>query len=80
MAFAPLLVGPIFGFFSGLVVTKAQIPSFIVTLGTLMMARSLNFVLSGASEGQQLSFEIGAKVDKKAVIDHHDFEVGDFVI
>ncbi|MCB1607099.1 MAG: hypothetical protein KDI71_09015 [Xanthomonadales bacterium] len=31
------------------------------------MARSLNFVLSGASEGQQLSFEIGAKVDKKAL-------------
>ena len=43
---APLLVGPLFGLFAGLVVTKARIPSFIVTLGTLMMARSLTLVVT----------------------------------
>ena len=43
---APLLVGPLFGLMAGLVVTKARIPSFIVTLGTLMMARSLTLVVT----------------------------------
>jgi ribose transport system permease protein len=42
----PLLVGPAIGVFAGLVVTKARIPSFIVTLGTLMMARSLTLVVT----------------------------------
>ena len=42
----PLLVGPLIGLFAGLVVTKARIPSFIVTLGTLMMARSLTLVVT----------------------------------
>ncbi|MEP0324712.1 ABC transporter permease [Bauldia litoralis] len=42
----PLLVGPLFGLMAGLVVTKARIPSFIVTLGTLMMARSLTLVVT----------------------------------
>jgi ribose transport system permease protein len=42
----PLLVGPTIGLFAGLVVTKALIPSFIVTLGTLMMARSLTLVVT----------------------------------
>jgi ribose/xylose/arabinose/galactoside ABC-type transport system permease subunit len=42
----PLLVGPLIGLFSGLVTTKALIPSFIVTLGTLMMARSLTLVVT----------------------------------
>jgi ribose transport system permease protein len=44
--FAPLFVGPALGLFAGLVVTKARIPSFIVTLGTLMMARSLTLVVT----------------------------------
>lgn len=43
---APLFVGPLFGFVAGLVVTKARIPSFIVTLGTLMMGRSLTLVVT----------------------------------
>ncbi len=43
---AALLVGPAFGLVAGLVVTKARIPSFIVTLGTLMMARSLTLVVT----------------------------------
>lgn len=42
----PLLVGPAIGVFAGTIVTKAGIPSFIVTLGTLMMARSLTLVVT----------------------------------
>jgi ribose/xylose/arabinose/galactoside ABC-type transport system permease subunit len=42
----PLLIGPLFGLVAGLIVTKAKIPSFIVTLGTLMMARSLTLVVT----------------------------------
>ena len=41
-----MLIGPLFGVFHGLVVTKGKIPSFICTLGTLMMARSLAFVIT----------------------------------
>ncbi len=43
---APLLVGPLFGLVVGLVVTKVRIPSFIVTLGTLMIGRSLTLVVT----------------------------------
>ena len=42
----PLFIGPLIGLLAGLVVTKALIPSFIVTLGTLMMARSLTLVVT----------------------------------
>lgn len=47
-----LLIGPAIGFVNGVVTTKGRIPSFIVTLGTLMMARSLAFVVTG---GQVIS-------------------------
>ncbi len=47
-----LLIGPALGLANGVVVTKAGIPSFIVTLGTMMMARSLAFVTTG---GQVIS-------------------------
>ena len=43
---APLFVGPALGLIVGIIVTKARIPSFIVTLGTLMMARSLTLVVT----------------------------------
>ena len=43
---APLFVGPLLGLIVGFIVTKAKIPSFIVTLGTLMMARSLTLVVT----------------------------------
>jgi len=43
---APLFVGPLLGLIVGIIVTKAKIPSFIVTLGTLMMARSLTLVVT----------------------------------
>lgn len=41
-----LLIGPAFGALHGIIVTKAKVPSFIVTLGTMMMARSLAFVVT----------------------------------
>lgn len=41
-----LLIGPVFGIFHGIIVTKGKIPSFITTLGTMMMARSLAFVVT----------------------------------
>lgn len=43
---APLLIGPLFGLIAGIVVTKVRIPSFIVTLGTLMIGRSLTLVVT----------------------------------
>ena len=43
---APLLVGPLLGLFVGFIVTKARIPSFIVTLGMLMIGRSLTLVVT----------------------------------
>jgi ribose transport system permease protein len=43
---APLFVGPLLGLFVGFVVTKARIPSFIVTLGMLMVGRSLTLVVT----------------------------------
>ena len=42
----PLFIGPLLGLFVGIIVTKARIPSFIVTLGTLMMGRSLTLVVT----------------------------------
>jgi ribose transport system permease protein len=43
---APLFVGPMLGAFVGFIVTKAKIPSFIVTLGMLMVGRSLTLVVT----------------------------------
>jgi ribose/xylose/arabinose/galactoside ABC-type transport system permease subunit len=40
-------VGPLLGLMNGLIVTKGRIPSFIATLGTMMIARSLAFVITG---------------------------------
>lgn len=42
-----LLVGPLLAVFSGFLVTQFLIPSFIVTLGMLMIARSLTLVVTG---------------------------------
>ena len=41
-----LLIGIGFGFFNGTLVTKGNIPSFIVTLSSLFMARGLSFVVT----------------------------------
>lgn len=41
-----LLVGPLLAVFSGMLVTQFLIPSFIVTLGMLMIARSLTLVVT----------------------------------
>lgn len=40
------LIGPAFGVVHGIIVTKGKIPSFITTLGTMMIARSLAFVVT----------------------------------
>ncbi|WP_245555193.1 ABC transporter permease [Ahrensia kielensis] len=42
-----LVVGPALAILSGLLVTQFLIPSFIVTLGMLMIARSLTLVVTG---------------------------------
>jgi len=41
-----LCIGLAFGWLHGIIVTKGKIPSFITTLGTSMIARSLAFVVS----------------------------------
>ena len=43
----PLFVGPVMGLFSGSLVLGFGVPSFIVTLGMLMIARSLTLVVTG---------------------------------
>jgi len=45
-----LALGASFGFANGFLVTKAQIPSFIVTLGTLAIFRSLTLYYGDAGE------------------------------
>ena len=42
-----LLIGPLFGLLHGVIVTKGKIPSFIITLGTMMIARGLAFIVTG---------------------------------
>jgi ribose transport system permease protein len=42
-----MLIGPAFGLLNGLIVTKGNIPSFITTLGTMLMARGLAYVITG---------------------------------
>jgi ribose/xylose/arabinose/galactoside ABC-type transport system permease subunit len=41
-----MLVGPALGVFNATVILKGRVPSFIATLGMLMMARSLAFVVT----------------------------------
>lgn len=43
---AALIVGPLFGLLTGLIVTAARLPSFIVTLSVLMIARSLTLLVT----------------------------------
>lgn len=42
-----LLTGALCGAFNGLLVTRAQLPSLVVTLGTLAMFRGLGYILLG---------------------------------
>jgi len=41
-----IMLGGIFGFFSGAMVTVFRIPAFIVTLGVMFMARGLGFIIA----------------------------------
>jgi len=45
--FLSLLIGPALGTFNALIIIKGKVPSFITTLGTMMMARSLAYVVTG---------------------------------
>jgi ribose/xylose/arabinose/galactoside ABC-type transport system permease subunit len=55
-----LLIGPAVGWVNGMVTTKGRIPSFIVTLGTMMMARSLAFVVTGGQVVSNVSDAVKA--------------------
>jgi inositol transport system permease protein len=50
-----LLVGILFGAFNGFVVTKASVPSFIVTLGTMTIGRGLALIFSKGRPVSNLS-------------------------
>ncbi|MDO1445491.1 ribose ABC transporter permease [Rhodocytophaga aerolata] len=50
-----LLVGIAFGAFNGFIVTKAKVPSFIVTLGTMTIGRGLALILSKGRPVSNLS-------------------------
>jgi ribose/xylose/arabinose/galactoside ABC-type transport system permease subunit len=45
--FIGFLIGPVFGLINGFLVTKTRLPSFIATVGTMMIYRSSALVLSG---------------------------------
>jgi ribose/xylose/arabinose/galactoside ABC-type transport system permease subunit len=45
--FLSMLIGPALGMFNALIIIKGKVPSFITTLGTMMMARSLAYVVTG---------------------------------
>lgn len=42
-----LLIGPLFGYINGLMVTKTKVHSFIITVGTMMVYRGVALVISG---------------------------------
>lgn len=50
-----LLVGILFGAFNGFIITKAGVPSFIVTLGTMTIGRGLALILSKGRPVSNLS-------------------------
>jgi ribose/xylose/arabinose/galactoside ABC-type transport system permease subunit len=45
--FIGLSIGPVYGLVNGLLVTKTKVPSFIATLGTMMIFRGIALVISG---------------------------------
>ena len=46
--FVMILTGALFGFINGLLVAKLKLPSFIATLGTMMLSRGLSAILVNA--------------------------------
>ena len=53
-----LCIGPCFGFFHGILVTKGNVPSFIVTLGTLMIGRSAAFLITQGKVLRNIPLEL----------------------
>ncbi len=40
--------GALFGFINGILVAKAKVPPFVVTMGTMMIAKGLSLIITGA--------------------------------
>lgn len=57
--FAGLMVGILIGTFNGFVITKGNVPPFIVTLGTMTIGRGLALILSDGRPVSNLSSSFG---------------------
>ncbi|MDR8392702.1 ribose ABC transporter permease [Aliifodinibius sp. S!AR15-10] len=57
--FAGLAVGVLIGAFNGFVITKGNVPPFIVTLGTMTIGRGLALIFSGGRPISNLSDSFG---------------------
>jgi fructose transport system permease protein len=55
-----LIVGTCMGVFNGLLVTKARIPPFIVTLGTLFIFRAMKLLYTGSESVRNVDLEAKA--------------------
>jgi len=62
---AGALAGAVFGLINGLLVTKAKLPPFIATLGTMTLGRSLTYGLTGGRpvNGLPKAFLLGQRPD-----------------
>lgn len=55
-----IVVGGLFGLFNGLMIARLQLPAFIATLGTMLVARGLGSIISNI---QSVSFPLRASED-----------------
>lgn len=58
VALLALLAGAAVGLFNGLVVTKIGVPSFVVTLGSLLIVRGLIFLWTGGAPKSSIPIEL----------------------
>ena len=54
-----LATGALCGAFNGVLVTRAGLPSLIVTLGTLAMFRGVGYIILGSGSVNQLTITSG---------------------
>lgn len=64
-ALAGIGAGAVIGTFNGIVVTQLQVPSFIVTLGTLVIARGIALALTDGSVVTGLPDGVGSLVENE---------------
>lgn len=57
--FIALTIGGFIGFINGLIVTKLELPSFIITLGSMYIWRGMIFLIS---QGRSEAFETGSRI------------------